>query len=233
MSVKKEMSRTFRRSLLVGIPFATVVGLTALAYAVPNIFASGNQLSASLMNQNFAALETEVSGGTGGVTNLQAQVTALTTTVTNLQTTVTNLQNQVNGLQTPLNYETGYYASGFSYAGGWQYVDGVWFTAPANASCYITSNCNIPGGGVVDGTELELCFGTDGEGSSSCASGGGGAYGGLGWTMDFPPSNGNYSSTTTTWIYDVTAGVDYDFSSGIYNFQGTGQINCNMSVVCI
>ena len=60
MSVKKEMSTTFRRSLMVGIPVATVVGLTALAYAGLTTFTSGQPLSSATMNANFASLQSQI-----------------------------------------------------------------------------------------------------------------------------------------------------------------------------
>ena len=57
MSLRTQMSRTFRRSLLVAIPVATVVGATALVYAALNTFSSGQTLSSSLMNANFSNLD--------------------------------------------------------------------------------------------------------------------------------------------------------------------------------
>jgi microcystin-dependent protein len=68
MNLQKEASSTFRRSLLVAIPIATVVGLTALAYAGLNIFSSGQPLSSTTMNANFALLQSQITAlqaGTG------------------------------------------------------------------------------------------------------------------------------------------------------------------------
>ncbi len=67
MGIKRELSSTFRRSLFVAIPVATVVGLTALAYAGLTMFNAGDPLSAATMNANFAALQSQITAlqGTG------------------------------------------------------------------------------------------------------------------------------------------------------------------------
>lgn len=50
----------FRRSLVVAIPVATVVGLTFAAYAAVQTFQRGEPLSATKMNGNFAELEARI-----------------------------------------------------------------------------------------------------------------------------------------------------------------------------
>jgi hypothetical protein len=79
MRLQKEVSSTFRRSLMVAIPVATVVGATVLVYAgVQYTFNSGDPLSSSKMNANFSGLDSRIAaleaatgvGHDGGVTTL-------------------------------------------------------------------------------------------------------------------------------------------------------------------
>jgi microcystin-dependent protein len=60
MNFKKELSQGFRRSLMVAIPVATVVGLTALAYAGLTTFSAGQPLSSATMNSNFSGLDMRI-----------------------------------------------------------------------------------------------------------------------------------------------------------------------------
>jgi hypothetical protein len=65
--------RTKRIALLLGGPVALLVGLGAIAYAtVPNLFASGDELSSAKMNANFANLD----GRLAAVEGLLAAATA-------------------------------------------------------------------------------------------------------------------------------------------------------------
>ncbi len=59
--IQASVSTLFRRSLLVAIPVATVVGATALVYAGLNTFSAGQPLSSAAMNQNFTALQSQIS----------------------------------------------------------------------------------------------------------------------------------------------------------------------------
>src|ERR1019366_2047057 len=67
MRSAKAISSVFRRSLMVAIPVATVVGLTALVYAGVTAFSPGDPLSSSAMNANFNSLQNQI-------TNLQAKI---------------------------------------------------------------------------------------------------------------------------------------------------------------
>src|SRR5262245_3596850 len=60
MGVEKQVSSSFRRGLSIGIPVATVIGLTTLAYAGLTIFNPGDKLSASTINANFAELQSQI-----------------------------------------------------------------------------------------------------------------------------------------------------------------------------
>jgi hypothetical protein len=57
-----ELSPRQKRLLLrVGLPVATLVGATAIAYAaVPNVFVPGQALTAASLNENFARLDSRV-----------------------------------------------------------------------------------------------------------------------------------------------------------------------------
>ncbi len=57
---KGAANRVFLRSLLVAIPVASVVGLTALAYAAVQKFNAGDPLTATKMNANFDELQTRL-----------------------------------------------------------------------------------------------------------------------------------------------------------------------------
>ena len=79
MIFRAELSRTFRRSLLVAIPVATIIGGTALVYAGLTTFSAGQQVSSSAINANFASLQAQITalqpaagdGGTTSATSLQ------------------------------------------------------------------------------------------------------------------------------------------------------------------
>jgi len=105
MNFQKQMSTTFRRSLLVAIPVASVVGLTALAYAGLTMFNAGDQLSATTMNANFASLEAQIAAlqaqlGDGGASSLQGQIAALQAKLGDAG--ASNLESQIGAIQTKL-----------------------------------------------------------------------------------------------------------------------------------
>jgi hypothetical protein len=215
MSFKKEMSASFRRSILVAIPVATVVGMTALAYAVPNVFSSGQQLSSALMNANFSELETEIGGPIYGAS---------------LQSQITSLQSQVNSLNIPappLTYDTYPAQAAFSYAGGAQYIPtGVSFTPTATYNCMLVASCALPAAD---------CAGN--IASLNIAYTGTGVYTETNlpdWYMPFPTSTNNCSASVNSFI-QVQAYTDYSFDIQINNLtdnSGGQNIVCNFTMQC-
>jgi len=209
MSFKQQMSTTFRKSLLMGIPIATVVGLTALAYAVPNIFSSGQQLSSVKMNANFASLETEI-GGPGVSPSLQAQVTAL--------------QNQVNALTAPRAPPLTYFWAGDANDG--PVVAGFTVTPATDQYCGIVSSCSVPAPVIATGgspTALEIDIST-----------GGGAYAQCGFDVDVPFTTSSYSSAASTCYFQGDGTDSYTFQASITGMAGTSSDNiyCNILVQC-
>jgi hypothetical protein len=218
MSFKKQMSSTFRRSLLIGIPVATVVGLTALAYAVPNIFSAGQGLSSSLMNQNFASLESEIAaqeaeiGGPGLYSSLQSQINALQAQV-NALPAATISGGSVDSTQTDQ-----YATSTYLYAAA--------FNIAPTVNCFMTviSTCHV-GAAAVGGTPtyLEIDY-----------SDNGGAYETQGWDGVVPYANGNDSGGATSISFAASYGHTYNFATQVINTAYTAAtFECNLQAFCV
>jgi hypothetical protein len=228
MSFKKQMSTTFRRSLLIGIPVATVVGLTALAYAVPNIFSSGQGLSSSLMNANFASLESEIAA-------LEAEIGGPGVTP-NLANQVANVQYQVNSLTIPAATVTvgsvdatpaedfyGNVTLAANTAGGAASTPATIFAA-VNCFMTVTTACFVTGGAVGTNTLIEAQWSTDDF-----------TWQTYGWDTPVPYASGNDSGASTSIYFNAQAGSTYYFATELINpatYIANSIFRCNLQAVC-
>jgi hypothetical protein len=84
-----ELSARAKRLVLgVGVP-AFILGAATIAYAnVPNVFSSGEVLTAAALNANFALHDTEIAALQSSVNALQSSVTSLQTASSTALTTI-------------------------------------------------------------------------------------------------------------------------------------------------
>ena len=128
LTVPRTLSR--RLAALIGV---SIVCLGAIVFAtVPNVFASGDPLSSSKMNQNFASLDSAVA-------MLNTQVGGMGTQLTNLGTRIAALEGPYVNPKTNKQY-----SRDAVYCGSTSAVTGAIGTyAIAKSLCESVTNCGV------------------------------------------------------------------------------------------
>jgi hypothetical protein len=141
--------RMKRWALRIAIPAVVVLGGAAVAYAtgLPVTWTSGQTLYAADLNNNFAYLQSEISGDAGlavEITASQNSITTLQGQLSSLQTTVSALQAQTNAQAVVTNGSVSYSVGATTYCGPTTttFTGDLGGYSGAKAACARVSSCS-------------------------------------------------------------------------------------------